>query len=56
MVNMRNWKKSVDSSFFEEELFRTQQALFAARTIKELKFLQNKLNYLRRKMKELNQK
>jgi hypothetical protein len=42
-----------DPEFIEEELFRTQQALFSAKSVKELKFLQNKINYLMEKKKKV---
>jgi hypothetical protein len=38
----------------EEELFKAKQALFTARSVKELKFLQNKINYLTKRLKEIN--
>jgi len=41
-----------DRNLLEEELFETKQALFQARSVKELKFLQNKLKYLMEKLKE----
>jgi len=41
-------------NLLEEELFEAKQALFAARSVKELKFLQNKINYLSKKLRELN--
>jgi hypothetical protein len=42
-----------NSRFFEEQLFETKQALFAATTIREAKFLQSKIKYLNEKVKEL---
>jgi hypothetical protein len=41
-----------DPEFIEEELFRTQQALFTAKSVREVKFLQNKINYLKEKIKK----
>jgi hypothetical protein len=41
-----------DPEFIEEELFRTQRALFDAKSVKEIKFLQNKINYLTEKIRK----
>ena len=35
-----------------EELEEAREALFSARTLKELKFWQEKINYLKRKLRE----
>jgi hypothetical protein len=40
------------SGFFEEQLYETQQALFAATSVKQVKFLQSKIKYLKQKVKE----
>jgi len=54
MVNMNGRSRDVErAQFFEEQLFEAKQALFAARTVKEIRFLQNKINYLKQKVKEL---
>lgn len=42
-----------DPHFIEEELFATKQALFSAKTVKEMLFLQNKMGYLQKQMKQL---
>jgi len=42
-----------NSRFFEEQLFETKQALFAATTIKQARFLQNKIKYLNQKVNEM---
>ncbi len=47
-----NIRQEVD--VLEEELFQAKQALFTARSVKELKFLQNKINYLTKRLKEIN--
>ncbi|MEM5766422.1 MAG: hypothetical protein QW423_02205 [Candidatus Aenigmatarchaeota archaeon] len=39
--------------FFEEQLYEAKQALFTARTIKQAKFLQNRIKYLSEKVKQL---
>ena len=38
--------------FFEEQLFEAKQALFAARSVREMKFIQEKIAYLKKRMKE----
>jgi hypothetical protein len=43
-----------EANVLEEELFEAKQALFTARSVKELKFLQNKINYLSKKLREIN--
>ncbi len=42
------------SRFFEEQLFEAKQALFAATKIKQVKFLQSKIKYLEKAVKELD--
>lgn len=39
--------------FIEEELFYAKRAMFSATTVREIKFLQSKINYLKQKAKEL---
>jgi hypothetical protein len=39
--------------FIEEQLFDAKQALFAATTVREVKFIQNKIEYLREQAKKL---
>ena len=39
--------------FFEEQLFDAKQALFSANTIKQARFLQNKIKYLVDRVKQL---
>ncbi len=50
MINMKN--KELETQMFEEQLFQAKQALFKARSVREVKFLQNKINYLMKKLKE----
>jgi hypothetical protein len=42
--------------FWEEQLYEAKQALFAARTIKQAKFLQNRIKFLTEKVKEIQGK
>ncbi len=50
MINMK--EKELEAQMFEEQLFRAKQALFKARSVREVKFLQNKINYLMKKLKK----
>jgi predicted nucleic acid-binding Zn-ribbon protein len=40
-------------AMIEEQLYEAQNALFRAKTVREAKFLQNKIEYLRKRAKEL---
>jgi hypothetical protein len=40
--------------FIEEQLFDTKQALFSETSVRRIRFLQSKINYLKEKAKELN--
>jgi len=44
--------KNTQNSIFEEQLYEAQSALFAAQSVKQVKFLQMKINYLKQKVKE----
>lgn len=50
MINMKN--RELEVQMFEEQLFQAKQALFRARSVREVRFLQNKINYLMKKLKE----
>jgi len=50
---MNHRERIQQSRFFEEQLFEAKNALFAATSVKQIKFLQNKINYLKEKVKEL---
>ncbi len=41
-----------DRSFIQEQLEQTTQDLFQARSVREIQFLQQKLTYLKQRMKE----
>jgi hypothetical protein len=57
MVNMKDVIKEIinDPEFIKEELFKTQQALFNAKSVREIKFLQKKIDYLKTRIKEMKQ-
>jgi hypothetical protein len=40
--------------FIEEQLYEARQALFAAKTVRQIKFIQSKINYLRERAMLLN--
>jgi phosphomevalonate kinase len=42
--------------FVEEQLFETKQALFSETSVKRIKFLQSKINYLSDMAKDLRKK
>jgi len=42
--------------FFEAQLYEAKQALFTATTVREIKFLQSKIDYLRKQMIELQKR
>ncbi|MBU5537030.1 MAG: hypothetical protein QW818_00135 [Candidatus Aenigmatarchaeota archaeon] len=44
------------SKFLQEQLMEAQQSLFFARSVKEIKFLQNRIDYLKRILKEINKR
>jgi hypothetical protein len=39
--------------FIEEQLFDAKQALFSETSVRRIRFLQSKINYLKQKAKEL---
>jgi len=39
--------------FIEEQLFDAKQAMFSANSVREVKFLQNKIKYLREQARKL---
>jgi hypothetical protein len=42
--------------FLQEQLADTQRALFYARSVREVKFLQQKIAYLKKRMKEMRKR
>ena len=44
----------VHNQFLQEQLMEAQQSLFFARSVKEAKFLQSRINYLKLALKETN--
>ena len=49
-------RKEEELKFFEEQLYEAKQALFAARTIRQARFLQNRIKYLTEKLREIQRK
>lgn len=50
---MNSRERIEQTRFFEEQLYEAKNALFAATTVKQVKFLQNKIKYLKEKVKEM---
>lgn len=44
------------NQFLQDQLTETQQALFLARSVKEVKFLQNRINYLKQQLNKLKRR
>ena len=42
--------KDARQEFFEQQLFEAKNALFSATSVREIKFLQNKIKYLEHRM------
>jgi len=51
-MNGKSMQNNMQTGFLEDQLYEAQQALFAATSIKQVKFLQSKIKYLRQKVKE----
>jgi hypothetical protein len=49
-----NHKNGEQIRFFEEQLYDAKQALFAAKTVREIKFIQSKIKYLSQQVKILD--
>jgi hypothetical protein len=41
------------NQFLQEQLMEAQQSLFFARSVKEAKFLQNRIDYLKKSLKQI---
>jgi hypothetical protein len=48
-----NHKNMEQVRFFEEQLYDAKQALFAAKTVREIKFIQSKIKYLSQQVRTL---
>lgn len=44
--------KNTRQQFYEQQLFEAKSALFSATRVKEIKFLQNKIEYLEQRMNQ----
>ena len=49
---MNNRVRAEQARFFEEQLFEAKHALFMETSVRRIKFLQNKINYLKQKVRE----
>jgi len=52
---MANRRLEINEDVFEEQLFEARQALFSAKSVKQIKFLQNKIKYLEKMIKKRSQ-
>jgi hypothetical protein len=43
-----------EMNFFEDELYEAQRNLFSARSVKQIRFLQNRIDFLRQRVREVN--
>lgn len=50
-MNGRNGRANPDTMFFEEQLYEAQRSLFLARSVREARFLSDRINFLRQQMK-----
>ena len=48
-----NYRRIEQARFFEEQLFEARNALFVANSVKRIKFLQNRINFLQGKLTEM---
>ncbi len=44
---------NIHSQFLQEELMEAQQSLFFARSVKEAKFLQSRIDFLKQRLKAM---
>jgi hypothetical protein len=51
-----NGKSFEDTGFLHDQLFEAQRCLFAARSVKEAKFLNNRIGFLKQQLKQTNEK
>jgi len=47
-----NHKNLQNTNVFEQQLYEARNSLFAAQSVKQVKFLQAKIKYLKQKIKE----
>ncbi len=50
-MNGRNGRANVDVGFFEDQLYEAQRSLFLARSVREARFLSDRINFLRQQLK-----
>jgi len=50
---MNNHRDTEQIRFIEEQLFEAKQALFSETSVRRIKFLQNKIGYLKKMQREL---
>ncbi len=50
-MNRINGRANSDMGFFEEQLYEAQRSLFLARSVREARFLSDRINFLRQQIK-----
>ncbi len=50
-MNGKNGRANVDVAFFEDQLYEAQRSLFLARSVREARFLSDRINFLRQQLK-----
>jgi len=55
IVNMKWRERTEEARFFEEQLNQAKRALFSETSIRRIKFLQHRIQYLKKKIEELKE-
>jgi len=50
-MNGKNGRANIDVGFFEDQLYEAQRNLFLARSVRQAKFLSDRINFLRQQLK-----
>ena len=50
-MNGKNGRANIDVGFFEDQLYEAQRSLFLARSVRQAKFLSDRINFLRQQLK-----
>ncbi len=50
-MNGKNGRANVDVGFFEDQLYEAQRSLFLARSVREARFLSDRITFLRQQLK-----
>jgi len=50
-MNGKNGRANIDVGFFEDQLYEAQRSLFLARSVRQAKFLSDRITFLRQQLK-----